>query len=277
MGPDDPNEAAALPPTGPGTPRLHAATLMCENCGHETPHRILRLSSANVRGKGHLAGTARCRRCDWTHRFDIAVPPTVEVAEVVSDGARSSRRQVSLPVAARIELGGRVPGSDEAFEVHRIETRTGTSVSSARPAEIVTLWVTRNVGAHVPVSVVEGARTWTDRLTIPKSSRLTVGDSLTVRGSPLRIVALRARGRTWRLPEDGFAALEVQRVYARRTDSPPAGRRVWRSGRGSPRSRESDSSSSGRERSGPGVRRTRSLPRSRNAEGGATIHRVSPR
>jgi uncharacterized Zn finger protein len=270
-------EVDAVPPAAGRAPRLHAATLMCENCGQETPHRILRMSPIGSAGSGHLSGTARCRQCQWTHRFDIVAPSTVEVAVVVSDGPRSTRRRISLPSNSRVELGTPVPVEAEPAEVQRIESRTGHSVSSARATEIATLWVTRHVGAVVPVSVVEGARTWTDRLNVAHTVRLAVGDTLTVRSTRLRIVGLRARGRTWRLPEDGFSADEIQRIYARRADSPPAGRSPWRTVRERPSSRARETSTSERSRSGPGDRRKRTFPRAPRADGGAADQSVSPR
>lgn len=271
-----PPEDSATSRVRRSVPAVHAATLLCENCGKETPHRILRLAPMSARRPGHLSGTARCRTCGFTHRFESVAAPLVEIAEVLSAGPRSEHRRILVASRDRIELGKKVPGSDEQVLVQRIETRGGQSVSSARPEEVATIWAVRDLGAIVPVSVVEGARTWTERLTLPRGSRLAVGEPLSVRGHRLRIVALRARGRTWRLPDDAFVASEVQRVYARRTESPPAGRSPWRRGRGSSNSRERATSTSGRSRSGPGARTTRRLPRDRNADEGATIHRLSP-
>ena len=201
----------------------------------------------------------------------------MEVAEVLSHGPRSEHRRISLPVGARVELGGPVPGSEEPVLVQRIETKSRHTVSSARPEEIATIWAVSDTGPVVPVSVVTGARTTTERLSLSKGSRLTVGESLSVGGQRLRIVALRARGRTWRLPNDSFLAEEVQRVYARRTEMPPAGNRDWRRVRSTPRSRTNATSSSGRSRSGPGASRTRMVPRDRRAVGGAAVQNVSPR
>jgi len=275
MDPEKHEESSTRPSVG-RSPRIYAATMMCENCGEETPHRILRMAPTRARAPDHISGTARCRRCEWTHRFEVITPPSVEVAEVVSDGPRSVHRRLSLPAGVRIQIGFPVPRQEDPVTVQRIDSRTGQSVLSAKAEEIATIWVTRNVGAIVPVSVVEGARTWTDRLTVPPTTRLAVGDAVSVRSTLLRIVGLRARGRTWRLPEDGFAASEVQRVYARRADSPPAGRSPWSTGRGRPTSRTSETSTSARSRSGPGVTRKRSFPRARRALGGAADQSVSP-
>ena len=256
--PEVPSESSETPPL---SGRLFAATLRCDNCDAETPHRVLRWISGTTRRSGALSGTARCRRCGWVHPFAILRPSSVEVAVVISDGPRSVHRRLLLPSTLRVEQGGRVPGADEPLFVRRIETRSRHSVSSARPSEIATVWATHQTGAVVPVSVIEGARTWTDRLTLPKDSRLTVGEPLSVRGQRLEIVALRARGRTWRKPEDSFPATEVTRVYTRRTERPPAGSRPWSTGRGRPSSRTSSFSRSSRSRSGPGDKRTRTTPR----------------
>jgi len=256
--------------------RLYAATLRCENCDADTPHRVLRMAHGIAPRSRVLSGTARCRRCGLTHTFTVASPPEVEVAVVVSEGPRSDHHRIRIPSLGRVELGALLPGAEGPVLVRRIETRSRLSVSSARPEEISTIWAARDLGAVIPVSVVEGARTWTDHLTLPRESRLSVGDPIMVRDTSVRIVALRARGRTWRRPEDAFAAQEVQRIYTRRTEIPPAGRRPWSNGRVRPSSRASSFSSSSRSRSGPGVSRTRKTPRARIASGGATHQSVSP-
>jgi uncharacterized Zn finger protein len=275
---DDPSVPDAPEPApSPGLAgRMHSASLWCENCGEETPHRILRLAPGTSPTAKAISGTARCRKCEWTHSFTVARPVEVEVSLIISDGPTSVRRRVRIPAGNRLELAGVVPGTEEPVYVRRIETHSRHSVSSARPGEVATIWASREAGAVIPVSVVEGARTWTSRLVLPRQSRLSVGDEIRVANSSVRVVALRARGRTWRLPGDSFGAEEVQRVYTRRTDSPPAGSSDWRRSRGTPSSRASSFSRSSRSRSGPGVMRTRRSPPARSASGGATHQRVSP-
>jgi len=262
--------------TSSGASHLLSATLHCDNCGRDTPHRILRIVARKGAAPGELRGIARCRECRWTHPFEVTGPSTVEVAQIVSEGPRSVRTRITLPRFRRVQVGSGVPDAPEPLLVHRIETHDGGSPSEAPAYEIATLWVTRNVGAVVPVSLVEGARTRTFRTTWPPETLLEVGARLKVERSEVLIVGLRAVGRTWRRPGDRFRALEVSRVYARRTEMPPAGRRDWRSGRAIPSSRASSTSRSERSRSGPGVSRTRTVPRRRTASGGAAVHRLSP-
>jgi uncharacterized Zn finger protein len=269
--PGTPKEA---PSPEPG--RLLSATLPCETCGRDTPHRILRLVSRPGAASGDLRGIARCRECRWTHPFEVVGPSSVEVTAVVSEGPRSEPRRASLPRGRRVQVGTGVPGSSDGLRIHRIETRSGRSVPEALAEEVSTLWVTRNVGAVVPVSIVEGARTRTVKNPWPPETLLEVGARIRLDRTDLFIVGLRAHGRTWRRPGDRFPAREVGRVYARRTEIPPAGRRDWSSGRGMPSSRTSSISRSDRSRSGPGVSRTRTVPRRRTASLGAAVHRRSP-
>lgn len=259
-----------------GSPPVHAATLLCENCGRSTVHRILRWDPRSFPHGKRTQGVARCRECGWTHPFDLARRPEVEVTEIVSKRSVSTRERVRLATLARLAVGDTVPGSAPPLRVRRIELKSGGAASEARAGDVATLWVTADEGLSVPVSILEGARTRPARWAVAPDVTVAVGAEVRVEGSPIEVVAIRAAGRTWRHPGDQFQAGEVQRVYGRRTVSPPAGRSDWRRGRGRPSSRTSSFSRSSRSRSGPGVRSTRRVPRARTASGGAAHQSVSP-
>lgn len=259
-----------------GPPRLLAATLFCENCGEATPHRILRLDRRSRATSGRVSGVARCRTCQFTHPFDSIPEDRVELSLIVSAGPTSERSRLSLPRRRTLQVGTGVPESESPLTIHRIEDRSGHSLSHGLAGDIATVWATRDEGAVVPVSIVDGAHTRAIRITLPPGAMMVVGDRATVDRFEIRIFALRARGRTWRQPGDRFPAVEVGRVYGRRIDRPPAGRSDWSRERGTPRSRASSTSRSERSRSGPGVNRTRTTPRRRSASGGAAVHKMSP-
>lgn len=265
------------PPAPTHGHRLGSATLYCERCGTVTEHRIFHVRGGRVAPTGGFAGVARCRECRWTHPFE-AVPESRSALEViVSEGGRSTRRSFSLQAPRPIEVGAALPEYPERVVVRRIDTIAGRSVPRASAQEVATVWATRDVGAVVKVSQIVGARTVPGRLVVPPETVFEVGTEFRLDGERLQVVGLRARGRTWRRPGDRFRAQEVQRVYGRRTVSPPAGSRDWRRGRGSPSSRTSSASRVSRSRSSPGVRRNRSSPRARTDRSGATVHRSSPR
>ncbi|HEV2428827.1 MAG TPA: HVO_0476 family zinc finger protein, partial [Thermoplasmata archaeon] len=232
---------------------IHSGTLYCENCGRSTEHRILAVPRrASGSAPTSLSGVARCRICHWIHPFRSARSARVVFDEILSEGPHSTRRTRSMAPDDIVEVGVRLPRVDPALRVLRIDRRDGSRPESAMARSIATLWVAPDDGAIVPVSFVEGRRTRSVRLRYDPTQRLEVGATLESEGRSYRIAGLRARGQTWRLEGDGFPAGEVDRVYAKRTLSPPAGNIAWSRDRGSPNLSASSISRSARERSSPG-------------------------
>lgn len=271
----EPTPAETAIPAATRVDRVQVVRLRCDVCGQETTHRILRVNRPGGDPASGWGGVARCQVCRWTHPFEVSPAARVELVQILSEGPRSERTRLSLPRGRRLQVGSGLPESEEPVTIRRIEDRSGASVSRALTDSVATVWVTRDRGTVVPVSVVEGSLTRGLRVTLPPETVLAVGGEIQVDRGSVRIVALRARGRNWRRSGDRFRALEVSRVYARRTEIPPAGRRAWSRVRGTTSSRASSTSRSARSRSGPGVSRNRAVPRRRTASGGATVQSVS--
>jgi uncharacterized Zn finger protein len=162
---------------------------------------------------------------------------------------------------------------DPALRVRRIDLRSGVQVPDARSEEIATLWATKEAPPSVKVSIVIGRLTRTIRLRYAPGTRFEVGTQVVVENRPLWIAAVRARGHTWRVRGDVFPAEEVERLYVRRTERPPAGNRDWSSDRDTPNDSARARSMVARSRSSPGRRTTRTSPRDRTADSGAAVHR----
>lgn len=259
-------------PSGP-VAAIHSAEVLCDVCGHETPHRVLRATRDR---DGTVRGTARCQECRFTHPFTARAAKPVSVSAVVSEGPTSVRMVLPLAPDLRVGVGDLLTPSDEPLEIRRIETHHRRDVRWARAHDVATLWLVPRGHARVPISIVEGRRTRSEALVVLPATVLGVGTNLEVGDALLEVVALRARGVTWRRPGDEFPASDVQRLYARRTVMPPAGSRDWSRSRESPRSRESSTSRTGRSRSSPGVNTHRTSPREARAERGATVQRSTP-
>jgi uncharacterized Zn finger protein len=238
-------------PARPAAAGVHAATLYCEVCGEETPHRIVHLDRATGRA---VSGVARCRTCRTTHPFSQAAAERASVFVIRSEGRSSVRSLEQIAANARLEVGERLPGVEPALLIHKLDRDDGRSVRSADARRVRTAWVTADDVAVLKVSMVVGRRTASSQLVVPPEAVLHVGDPVTIEGREWYVVALRANGRTWRHPEDAFPARSVQRVYTRRYASPPEGSSGWSRSREMPMSRASSTSRSARSRSGPGVR-----------------------
>jgi uncharacterized Zn finger protein len=251
------------------SPALASATLYCESCGRETPHRILRVDRTPHASGALLSGIARCRECRRTHPFESVAAASVERVLIVSSGAESERSKIRLPRYARLEVNGELPGFDPPVVIRKLDLANGESRRSATANEVATVWGIRDTGALVKVSLVEGADTHPAVVRLPHGTELEVGDELEVEGTRTEIVGLRAAGHTWRRPGDRFAGERVDRAYVRRIAMPPAGSRDWSRSRDNPSSEASATSTSSRSRSSPGIRVKRRVPRARSADGGA--------
>ncbi len=273
--PPDPSAAPASDPTPlDARAAVRSASIRCDVCGAETPHRILHVERSG-RADGAVRGIARCRTCGLTHPFASVPTPTVAVAVIVSDGPRSVRSRVTLPVGRRLQVGNALPEHPEPLVIHKIEDRRGAPVLAARARSIATIWAVRDRGPSVRYSLIQGRITRAGRLAVAPGTTFEVGASVGLPIGTATIVGVRARGHTWRRPGDAFPVEEVDRIYTRRTVRPPAGSSDCTSDRESPRSRASAASTSGRSRSTPGARIARTSPRARTAASGATTHRSS--
>jgi uncharacterized Zn finger protein len=264
------------PAEGVSVPPLHSARLPCEGCGGETPHRILHLERGGPgRNASVVRGVARCRTCGLSHPFVSTVPKTEEFWLIVSDGPRSERKRVTLPSDRKVQLGTGLPESDDPLEIHKIEDRTGRPISVGRVRDVRTVWAVRKSDSTVLYSLIEGRHTQSGRIKLEPGSMLEVGATMRLPTTVVTIVGLRARGQTWRQAGDRFPVEEVQRIYTRRGERPPAGSNDWSTERERPRSRASSTSRVARSRSSPGATRYRTVPRDRTADSGATVHRSS--
>jgi uncharacterized Zn finger protein len=265
-------------PTAPASARrgtaVHAATLPCDVCGEETPHRILHLHRSAAPERP--SGVARCQVCRTTHPFEEPRTRAVDFPVIVSEGNASHRERRQLPSGTTLRVGETVPGAEPELRIRRIDLPDGRAAPAAPVERVGAVWATVYRGAVVPVSIVDGARTESRRLLLPPDRVLAVGQPIRVDRETLFVAGLRARARTWAREGDAFPAEAVQRLYARRNRMPPEGSSDWSSFRESPRSRASSTSSTGRSRSSPGVTRTRRSPRASSAAGGAATQRSEP-
>lgn len=255
----------------PTASALGAAVLYCDACGKETVHRILRITRAAAgQSRTAIAGVARCRECRWTHPFLSAREEAAQLEAVVSSGATSRRETLELPSSQVLRVGEPLPRPGPGVRVSKIDLQDGSTATVAPARQVRTVWGVEDGPRFLRVAVLDGPRSSTERVPVTAEMRLRVGSSLRLAGGPVTIVALRARGRTWRRAGDEFGAEEVGVAYGRRTVRPPAGRSAWSRERVTPSSRASSASRAGRSRSSPGVSKNRTVPRARTAPGGAT-------
>ena len=256
---------------GASTPGLHVAEIRCDSCGRVTVHRIVRWDPRRRSASRQFEGLAKCRECGWTHPFQVRRPSEATIDLIVSRGAESERTTVRMPASQELRVGSPVSATDVPLTVRKLEAVEGGPVPHGRAVSIRTVWAVPASEHRLRVSILEGPRTRPVEAIVDPATIVTVGEDFLLAEGSIRVLALRAQGRTWKLSGDRFPARVVQRVYGRRIETPPAGRSDWRSERETPRSRASSTSRPARSRSSPGVRRNRTSPRRRTAAAGATV------
>ena len=255
-------------------PPIHSAALPCEVCGEETAHRILHLEpGASAR---RVRGVARCQVCRTTRPFDVAGGEEVPVRVVLSDGPRSEPRELRVEPGIPLRVGDPLPALEPPARIQRLELDGGRSAEEADPRRVRTIWAAVDRGPSLAVSLIEGSRTRSLVVPTDPEAPVTVGGPIALGELVAVVSAFRARHRTWSRPGDRFPAREVERVYARRNETPPGGSRRWTSSREIPSSPTRFRSTSGRSRSSPGVRTPRRRPPRANDSRGAAHHSSVP-
>lgn len=239
--PTSPSAGTVREPEEVPAPGVHSLDLPCPTCGEVLRHRVLHVRgsappSSPKAKRTPLEGVARCLRCRTTHPFTLTPRLLSTVTVIVSDGPRSRRTSISWPPERRIDGETTLRLFGRPVRVARIEVAEQRSAASALPSEIVALWTVPTDVVHLNVSLREGARTLPLHYSVKADVPLRVGGTFRVEGEPFEIVGLRGRGRTFHEPGEELPAREVQRVYARRAERPPGGRRAWTSSRVIPRS-----------------------------------------
>lgn len=261
---------------GASGPPLSVVELSCPLCGETGMHRVLHVRPFRAPrdkpggGVPSLEGVARCPSCRGTHPFRVTSTPQVRVRGVLSEGSRSHPFWVERPLGTRFELGESLKVDGRPLRIVRLELNTGASAELAKAESIRALWTIPDDRIWVRLSWPRGAKTLALRHEVDANAHLAVDDLIHVEGKRLVIVGLRVGMKTYDRPGSGAAARDVTRVYVRRAETPPVGRRDWMRSRETPRSRASSFSSSSRSRSSPGLRVQRMRdPARENDDGGA--------
>lgn len=253
--------------------RIHSAQVFCEVCERETAHRVFRLRGG---GGGALSGTGRCSVCRTTHAFEIRESRRLQVRRVHSEGARTAFGTLSLSPALELVKGELLLGAEPPGRIQRIELHHGSSADRARAREVATVWTVPPAPGEIRVSIIEGATTRSSRLPVVPGSSVAIGAVLMVDSMRLIVAGIRTAGRTMRRGDRPVPVESIERLYARRISSPPAGSSDWRRSRDRPSAPASSTSRAFRSRSSPGRRRNRTAPRARSAAGGATDQSARP-
>ncbi|MGA1848276.1 MAG: HVO_0476 family zinc finger protein [Thermoplasmatota archaeon] len=149
---------------------------LCESCGEETPHRILKGRTGPDPESG-FDGTVQCISCKSIHNAYFPVEKPIEVQSVVSDQERSEKKRIEFGPNEEVRVGEEFYWEDHNLLVTSIESN-GRRLEKCKASDIDCLWLKIFDTVPVKVSIVRGENTKSERLEAAPEEEFAVGDIL---------------------------------------------------------------------------------------------------
>ncbi|MCK4717043.1 MAG: hypothetical protein KAT70_00125, partial [Thermoplasmata archaeon] len=187
--------------------------LECPECGEETRHKVHR-GRFEGKKKRVLRMVVECSVCGSKREEEMRQEKDREVRLMISDGQSTEHISMWLAENERLVLG------DELFMENGLRTIISAidvglqRPTSARVADIDTLWVATREDVDVKISIHKGTTTLSKTLVLHYDEELTVGDVVEVDDRMMDIYKIKT---TDKILNKGTArADDIVRVYVKR-------------------------------------------------------------
>lgn len=187
-----------------------AVYLVCENCGEEALHHVLK-GKIGRQGKV-IEGTFRCSRCRAVSRKSIRAEGSLEVPVVISWMDDSSRTSMAMGEDEVVSTGSELIVGGEPVVVTSIETVNGR-VKSARGKDISMLWTKKCGSVILKVSLNTGRKTKSYSMEVEPEKEFSVGDVLQFGGTKGRIHSIKTKYGNVRRDGRKVEARNILRLY----------------------------------------------------------------
>ncbi|MGA1873717.1 MAG: HVO_0476 family zinc finger protein, partial [Thermoplasmatota archaeon] len=186
---------------------------ICEKCGEETPHRVLKGRIGPSLDSG-FDGTVQCVSCRTVHHANFPVEKPVKVNSVISDGDRSDRTQIEFGPLEEVMVGQEFFWESHNLLVTSIE-QEGRRVGKAKAKEIGCLWLKVYDTVQVKVSIVRGQSTKSEKVEAAPEEEFAVGDILEFGRDKVVIDKIKTERRMIYREGVPVEARDIKRVYAK--------------------------------------------------------------
>lgn len=185
----------------------------CDNCGQDTPHRVLRGKIGATSDEG-FNGTAQCIECETVHRVQIPVVKSIRVKMIVSSMEQSRKDEIELSPREEIFVGSEFYHNDHNLQVTAIESKE-KNVGRGLAGDISMLYAKIFDKVMIKVAIVKGANTSSEQIEAALDEEFAVGDILDFGSTKVIIDKIKLDGRT--LYREGMStqAREIKRVYTK--------------------------------------------------------------
>jgi len=195
---------------------MHEGTVifaLCENCGEETPHRVLK-GKIGATPESGFDGTVQCVTCKTVHHANFPVEKPILVNSIISEGERSRKTQIEFGPMEEIMVGEEFFWEEHNLQVTAIEL-DGRRIAKAKAKEITGLWLKVFDSVVVKVAIVRGSSTKSEKVDAAPEEEFAVGDILEFGRDKVVIDKIKTEHRMIYREGVPVEARDIKRVYAK--------------------------------------------------------------
>lgn len=186
---------------------------ICESCGEETPHRVLR-GKMGASPESGFDGTVQCVTCKTIHPAHFPVEKPVSILSIISAGGTSEKKRIDFGPLEEIKVGEEFFWEDHNLKITSIE-KDGRRVVGSKANEVSCIWLKVFDTIHVKVSIVRGANTKSEKVEVAPEEELAVGDILEFGRDKVVIDKIKTTRRMVYREGNPVEARDIKRVYAK--------------------------------------------------------------
>jgi len=187
--------------------------VLCESCGEETPHRILK-GKIGPDPESGFDGTVQCITCKTIHNAYFPVEKPIEVPCVISEQDRSDRKRIEFGPSEEVKVGEEFFWEDHNLLITSIEAG-GKRVSRCKASQIDCLWLKIFDTVPLKVSIVRGEYTKSEKLEAAPEEEFAVGDILEFGKDKVVIDKIKTENRMVYREGSPVEARSIKRIYSK--------------------------------------------------------------
>jgi uncharacterized Zn finger protein len=182
----------------------------CPDCDDVTTHDVLK----GRMGKSSMDATIRCQDCDLIRTTTVQFPKQIEVKIVISDGARSESKTMTVEDDDLLKVGDEFHMDDgHQVKITGLELKQGRRADKARATEITTIWAIQFDILDVKISINDDRKTYSKSVRSVPDDEFVIGDILSFNDMDCLIHSIKVHGRMVR--RGSVEARDIVRVYGK--------------------------------------------------------------
>ncbi len=184
----------------------------CPFCGEKTRHRVVK-GKFNNKKMLVLEAIVKCTQCQNAHPTTIKEEKPIIIPLILSKMNKSTKKNIELPGSEIVKLGSEYLLNGVKVSITAVEVAE-KRVDRAPAQNIRTLWAKEIERIQIGVSINDGSRTFSRKISAVPDEEFFIGDILTIKGSNVVIHRIKTLDKS--LKKGSAIAKNIVRLYCKR-------------------------------------------------------------